>query len=216
MWRPEVRHKPDQRFLLKAFLLLPLTFSAWHWAQVPVLNAFCGVADAVWPSLFPNGLAWVEGSGSADWIIHTGWPVLLDRTQKLTVRLDILKLARMVAGFPLLFALCLATPGLQWRRLAWGVGLLLSLCWMALTFYAWHTLAIASGTQPSFVDESMRPAPFALAIARYPAWQAYLSGYLMYLAILVIPFVAPLVLWAWLFRPFVRRLVIAARRSVSR
>jgi len=216
MRRPDARLNARNRFLLRAVLLLPLLFAAWHGLRVPVLGAFCGAADAVWPHLFPHGLLWVEGSGSTNWIIHTGWPLALTPGQRLTVQMDTLVLGRLVAGFPLLFALCLATPGPRWRRLAWGAALLTAMSWMALTFYAWHTLAIASGTQASFVDEHMRPLPFALAVTAYPAWQVYLSGYLMYLAILVIPFVAPLVLWAWLFRRFVRRLVIGVRRSVGR
>lgn len=210
--RPDLR----KRFLLRAVLLLPLAFLFWHWARVPLLNAFCWAADAVWPHLFPHGLTWVEGSGSTDWLIRTGWPLALTPSQRVTVPLSIDTVARMVAGFPLLFALCLATPGFSLRRLAIGAALLMVLGWLALTFQVWHLLAIASGTQPSFVDGNVRPLPYALAVAPYPAWQVYLSGYLMYLALLAIPFITPLVLWAWLFRRFVRRLVVGVRRRAAK
>lgn len=207
--------RPDARrpFLLRAALLLPLAFVFWHWARLPVLGAFQGLADALWPSLFPHGLAWVEATGDAGWVVHTGWPVSPAAGQRLLVVLELRTLARLVAGFPLLLALGLATPGFKWRQLALGVALLAAISWVALTCYAWHVLAVASGTRVSFVDDSLRPL-HAIALAPYPAWQYYLSGYLMYLAVLIIPFVTPLVLWAWLFRRFVRRLVVGAQRRV--
>jgi hypothetical protein len=204
------------RFLLRAALLLPVTLGLWHWLQVPVISALCVMADAIWPSLFPHGLVWINGSGSTAWTIHTGWPLAQSAEQKMTVQIDTVPLRRIVGGFPLLVVLCLASPGTHGRRLAGSAALLLGICWLAVSFYAWHTLAIASGTQASVFDERWQPPPFALAVSAYPAWQVYASGYLAYLATLVIPFVAPLVLWAWLYRGFVRRLVVGAQRSLRR
>lgn len=167
-------------------------------AQFPALSSLWVLSDLIWPNIFHGGLKRIDPI-DAGWRIHSGWPLAPGqggRREALILMIDQSALRRMVSGFPLLIALLLATPKPTLKRVMLGLLVLWIISWLAITAYVWHRLAIASGLPASFIDPSFSPPPFRLAMQPYPLWEYYLSGYLMYLALLVVPFVAPIIIWA--------------------
>lgn len=190
---------PAYRVALRLAVCLPVAYALWlGLAQLPALNSLWVLAELVWPKVFHGGLLRIDPL-DAGWRIHTGWPLVPGadgRRNALILLIDQASLRRMVSGFPLLLALLLATYKPTLRLVLGGLSALWIVSWLTITAYAWHRLAIASGLPASFVDPSFSPPPFRLTIQPYPLWEYYLSGYLMYLALLVVPFIAPIVIWA--------------------
>jgi hypothetical protein len=200
---PERTH----RVALRLALCLIGAYALWFGlAQLPALDSLWVLAELVWPKLFHGGLLRIDPL-DVGWRIHSGWLPAAgpdERGGALILLIDQSALKRIVSGFPLLLALLLATRKPTPKRVLLGLSVLWIISWLAITSYAWHRLAIASGLHTSFVDPSFSPPPFRLAMQAYPTWEVYLSGYLMYLAVLVVPFIAPIVIWAALCHAHLR------------
>ena len=206
-------------FALRLWLWLVVSYGAWHWMEPWVVDSLWKVSDQVWPGLFRGGLLSVEPRETL-WLIRTGWPVVTEPgapTERATTAVPLLIVRRMVSGFPLLMALMLAVlvtrkriPRIQAMLAAMSVWWLVS--WASVTGYAWHLLSVLRNARTSYIDPSLVPPPFQLTVEAYPMWEYYLSGYVMYLSLLIVPVVAPVIIWAWVCRRQVMRLVLRLRR----
>ncbi|MCV2419223.1 exosortase H-associated membrane protein [Paucibacter sp. DJ2R-2] len=203
-----LRRRTPAGILTRILLLIVPVFLLWQWMLPYVMELMINTSDIFWPGLFTHGVVRVGGKAMGDWVLHTGWAREGAPADLVTLRLSGQALRRMVVGLPLLITLLAATSPGHWRRGVLGIVLLLAISWLSITGWAWHQLAVMTGTTPSFVDDTAMPPPFRLAIEAYPAWQYYLSGYLAYLGVLVIPFIGPIVVWAALCRRQLARLVI--------
>jgi hypothetical protein len=217
--------RPPERlrwFALRLALLLVLAYLAWHFLESTVIHSLWRASDTAWPSLFRGGLVSVEPR-EQHWIIRTGWPIRVAPgapAEQASTLLGMANVRRMLSGFPLLLALLLTmvvtTRGRRVRPVLLGLGAWWGVSWAAVSGYAWHLLAVLATGKASYVDANLVPPPFQLDVMPYPMWEFYLSGYTYYLAVLIVPVVSPLLIWAFVFRRDVRRLVIGLQRRYRR
>lgn len=109
------------------------------------------------------------------------------------------------AGFPLLWALLIATHRRWWAPLAWGSVLLGGVVLLQITAMAWLRLTMMATGQASFVVESMQAPPFQVAGAGVSEWEWALSNHAYHLAAFFGPLVTPLTIWAALSWGILRR-----------
>ncbi len=216
-----MRQQPERlsSFVLKLVLALVLAFVAWAYVEPFLMTGLFALSQALWPTMFFDSPGAHLSLQAEAWRLHTGWPLLTASGQPTRAALAMIELRtirRTLGGFPLLAALLAVSSARRPGRIAIGASLLFAAAWLSTTAIAWHTLVIMRGTEVSFIDASDVPPPFRLAMAAAPHWQYYLSGYLKYLAVLTIPFVAPVLLWAALCRREVMGLLQTVRRKRNR
>jgi hypothetical protein len=192
---------PQFRFLLRASGLFIVLLAVWWWLLVSPMLAGLQVSTraALW--LLPGGrsASGVTVQPNGDWLLRVPLPEFLakqDAVQRafgrapgappVNVRSFRLAIADRIPtfftlGFPLFWALVLAAPRPRrlWRALAIGTSLLALLAQLSLLFYTWYSIETALKLITS-------------------AGSAALSNAIEYLNINVVPYVAPLLLAAWL------------------
>lgn len=201
-------------FVARVAAALLLSYGAWVFVEPYVLRGMWIAADLLWPPLFFDSERARIDPTPTGWVIRTAWPIAAQAGQAATLAvtsIDQTSLKHMLSGFPMLLALMLATRGRSLAKILMALASMALISWLTITASIWHRLIVMSGTHSEFFT-AVQPPPYKLLIEPAPMWQFYLSGYLMYLALLVIPFVAPLILWAALMRRQVRRMVLRLQR----
>jgi hypothetical protein len=189
------------RYLLRASGLFILLLAAWWWLLLSPMLAGLRVSTRAVLWLLPGGrsASGVTVEPDGDWSLRVPLPQFLARQDAVqraygrapgalpvNVRSFRLVIGDRVPtfftlGFPLFWALVLAGPRSRrlWRVLAAGTALLALLAQFSLLFYAWYS-----------VETTLRlvTSPAASAL-----WNA-----VEYLNMNVVPYVAPLLLAAWL------------------
>ena len=192
---------PQVRFLLRGSGLFILMLALWWWVLLsPMLGALrLSTSVALW--MLPGGGSYsdVVVQPNGDWLLRVPLPEFLakqDAVQRaygrapgappVAVHSFRLTIADYVPrffllGFPLFWALVLAAPRTRrfWRVMAIGSGLLAVLAQLSLLVYAGFSIS----------------ATLRLMSAGLPA---ELFGGMEYLNVNVVPYVAPLLLAAWL------------------
>ncbi len=194
-------------------IALPLGLGLW-WAlqDLALRSVFLWLADALWPGLLGlDGGAWVEGT-TQGWRVYTRYR-LANSPEAAVWVIDPALLARLVAGCGLLLALVLATPCARWRRVVAGLAFQAGVAFVGLSAFAWHGLAAMRGHAVSFVDASFAPFPEPLLVPAVPEWVFALSGYMAYMALVVLPWAAPLFVWGTVNRD---RLALVLRLGEAR
>ena len=207
---------PLRRWLLGLMLwLLPLYAAWWLGGAEWVLRWLRVVADALLPHLFPQGVSEIVQEANQSWKVRTGL-VIQDVFPFTMAILFVAKttLLRIVMGFPLLWALLLATPGRTLKRLTWGTLLLAAVSLLGIGGHIWALVATLFNHQVSLIDENLIPPPFRVAVDPYPDWLLHMSGFAHYLALLIVPIIAPVLLWVMLCPHGVGRLVVSLRRRL--
>lgn len=196
---------PIERFLLRVVLwLLPL-FVLWYALAPLLLLPVAGWSHWLLTALFPHAIAGVERHGINMDILTRfllaaplGAPAPPGAAGALAFTLDALKYAY---GWPLLMALTLAAPapwGEKAYRAVMGTLLLLLVPLWGVTFEALKVLVF---DLPPAVAERMGATPLARELLAL----AYQLGYL------ILPPVAPILLWAAFHRDFFARLLAQGR-----
>jgi hypothetical protein len=124
-------------------------------------------------------------------------------------------LQHIVLGFPLLWALLLATPGRWKKRLVIGTALMVLLSLLGIAGHLWANLAVVANHRPSVIDESLVPPPYSVSATPYPDWLFHLSSFAHYLAILILPIIGPVLIWVALCPRELMRLVLSLRRRLK-
>nr|WP_316641553.1 exosortase H-associated membrane protein [uncultured Roseateles sp.] len=204
--------RPDRLrwFVLRVAIWLLLFYGLWLLIAPYLLQSLWLLSDTLWPQMFFSSERARIDIVEAGWRVHTAWPIAspADGTSSQAVTMiGQNSLKRMVSGFPLLMALLLATRGITVLRTLAALGCLWLISWLTITAALWHSLVVISGTHSEFFT-AVRPPPYTVLTEAAPMWQFYLSGYLMYLAHLIIPFLAPVMLWAVLMRRHVTLMVM--------
>lgn len=215
---PARRRDPVLRWLMFLILwLLPLT-AAWglggaEWA----LRLLRVLANSTLPHCFPQGVSEILMQDNQSWKVRSGLTIQDRFPAALAIFfVDKTILLRIVIGFPLLWALMLSTPGGKLKRIAWGTLLLGVVSLLGIGAHIWALLAVMFNHQASLIDESLVPPPFRVSVDAYPAWLFHLSAFAHYLAILIVPVIAPVLIWVMLCPRGVRRLLVSLRRRVAR
>jgi len=185
-------------WLLSVALALVLCFGLWWWWLSDLLIALLAQGvTLVSPYLWPETVLDIKLQGNQPWIISLV-PTLSDPPQLFT--LMPLILTRAVAIFPLFWGLTLATPGRGLlRRLLLGtlyllpvaLGMALLTTQFQFALYRTHLPLVTLVPLPHFVLE-LPDSP-----AAYYAW-----GVGRQLATLILPLIAPLLVWLGLHERF--------------
>jgi hypothetical protein len=189
------------RFLLRASGLFLVMLTAWWWLLLaPMLTGLRYSTRAVlW--LVPGGRAYsgAEVRPNHEWLLRVPFPESVARQEHvqrmygwrpgapaITIHSFLLTIAERVPtfftlGFPLFWALVLAGPFSRrvWRVLAIGTSLLALVAQLSLLLYICFA-----------IETTLRLAPTGVPAALWGAAE--------YLNINVVPYVAPLLLAAWL------------------
>ena len=112
---------------------------------------------------------------------------------------------RAVVILPLFWGLTLATPGRALlRRLLFGTLILLPIAFVMMLLYAQFQIALYRTHLPTLTE--LPPTDYALALPD-PLLLYYLWGLGRQMAVLVLPIVAPLLVWLLLHRSFLYRII---------
>jgi hypothetical protein len=196
--------------------LLPLYAIWWLGGAEWALRLLRVLADAVLPRLFPQGVSEIVLQADQSWKVRTGLVVQDNLPPAMGIIFVAKKmLLRIVMGFPMLWALLLATPGSRLKRLVWGTLLLGAVSLLCTGGHLWALIAVLFNHRISLIDESLVPPPFRVVVDPYPDWLFHLSSFAHYLAVLIVPIVAPVLIWVMLCPRGVMRLVVSLRRRLK-
>jgi len=195
--------EPLARWLLGAALGLPLCLGVWWWLlREPLLVLLAQVVGAVSPWLWPDAVLGLGRQGETGVLISL-LPPLTD-PPRLFMALP-LSFNRASVILPLFWGLTLATPGRALpRRLLRGTMVLLPVMIAMVLLDAQFQLALYRTHLPAFTETP--PADYALALPDPPTLY-YLWGLGRQLAVLVLPVVAPLLVWLALHRAFLSAVI---------
>lgn len=190
-------------WLLAAALCLATCVALWWWyLRDPLIAGLAWAAGLVSPWLWPDTVLDIRMQGDQAVIISL-IPTLTDPPNLFTTLP--LKLTRAVTIFPLFWGLTLATPGRGLlRRLLYGTLILLPVAF-AMTLVSTEFQFALYRTHLPLVS-LMPPPHFILALPDSPT-AYYLWGLGRQLATLILPLLAPLVVWLGLHGGFLRRLL---------
>ena len=213
------RHDFFRLWLILLILLLVTLYPAWWWLGGAewVLRGLRLMANALLPHFFSQGISEVTLLANQSWKVLTGLNVEDSHPAETAIFFITEKhLLRSVMGFPLLWALLLATPGSGLKRLVWGTLLLGLISLLGLAGHMWATIGVMVNHQPSSIDENLVPPPYRVSGVPYSEWLFHLSGFAHYLEAVIVPIIAPVLIWVLLCPRGVMRLVVSVRRRIRR
>ena len=175
----------------------------WWWLlREPASTGLAEAVGLIAPFLWPDSVLEIRIQDHQAWIIGLT-PTLTDPPRLFTVLP--LRLNRALAIFPLFWGLTLATPGRGLaRRFLLGTALLLPVALGMALLLVEFELALHRTHLPIF--SCVPPSDFLLALPDSPAVY-YLWGFGRQLAVLVLPMMAPLLVWLGLHETFWRTLL---------
>jgi hypothetical protein len=189
----------------------------WWWLGAAdwYLRFLSVLADATLPH-------WVFGDvQEVLWWSERKWKVstqlrIVNSPESLVIFLTKDRLAHLVLGFPLLWALLLATAGPKKSRLVLGTLFLTILSLLGVAAHIWAFLAVVLNHRASVIDENLVPPAFTVMATAYPDWLFHLSSFAYYLAAIVVPLIAPVLIWVLLCPRGIMGLVVSLRRHAIR
>lgn len=195
--------------------LLPLCALWWLGGSDWFLRVLSLLTDAVlskWVFADVHEILW---QGNQSWRVRTLLPVV-SSGENLIIFISKERLTHMVLGFPLLWALLLATKGPKTLRMIVGTGLLTLVSLFNVASHLWAILAVVSNHRASVIDSNLLPPPFTVRATPYSDWVFHLSSYAYYLGNVVTPTISPVLVWVVMCPRGVRRLVVVVRRMAVR
>jgi hypothetical protein len=201
--------RPIGRFIIRALLWLTPLFILWYVAAPLLLLPVTGGADFVLRHLFPHAIAAVEPQGTSVDIVT--WFVIAARSDasappgargQLVFTINALK---YFYGLPLLLALTLAAPTTVSDKLNLGIIGGLLLLSVPIWGIACEALKVLVLDMPPAVAAQMGTTPLTRDVLAL----AYQLGYL------ILPAVAPILIWAALHQAFLAELLPQVRRAPS-
>ena len=191
--------QPLRRFILGVTLYLPLTFALWYVSAGLHLAPITWLAGQLLNMLVPDALLWLKLDGHyLVMAANFGHDVAGLVVSPPPTNADVLgfRFNPLIYSYslPLLAALTLATPSQQrWQRLAWGAGLLLPTELFSMVFSILKMLTFGVGTAFQTQQGLTQFGVDAIALG-------YQTGTLL------IPMIAPLIIWMALHRDFLQQL----------
>lgn len=198
---------PVGGFFLRVLLWLPLAFFAWYYTAALLTLPVTLVVDAVLTAAFPELVRAVEHAGHSVDVVTALTLAEAGIVHPQAERgLLVFSVNPLIYEYsiPLLFALVLASPGSEGRKLAvMGIGLLVLLPVTAFGVAMDILKSLAFGYGPQ-VSAALGAGPMLRNLLAL----AYQLGYL------ILPAVVPLVIWMVSYRDFVSELAPAFARAV--
>jgi hypothetical protein len=195
------------RFFLAVVLWLPLAFGAWYYMAIVITWPVTYVVDWIMTGLFPQVLAGVEQQGTTLDVVTRFSPppqpgIPAGRDGELLFELN-----PLIYGYslPLYTALVLGTPGREsekWGRWVLGMLLLFPLQVWGVCFDILKTLLFRLGTD---IGGQLGFAP----------WQVEGVALAYQFGTLVLPPVAPVVLWIAFHRRYLATLVPSLAQALA-
>lgn len=202
-----MRHKPLHKFMLGVLIFFPLTFFLWYVTAAFHLAPVTVLAGELLKVLVPDAILWLKLDGHTLVLASNFGRDAAGVVVSPPVGEDLLgfHLNPLIYsyGLPLLCALILATPGKdKLMNLWWGLVLILSTEIFSMVFSVLKTLTFDVG------------AAFQLQQGISPMMaDAIALGY--QLGTLLLPMIAPLIIWGALHREFIIQLAPALERTFS-
>lgn len=186
------------RFVLRTLGWLPLAFAVWYFAAPLLLAPAVLIARAIVRVGLPDIVRTIEQSGAIATFVTTLRPGGTALNGVVTVDVNLLLYS---FGLPLFAALTLAARERAWKRHL-GVG------YVALQpFIAWGVLA------DFLKNVAITAGPAVASQTGFAGWQREAIAFAFQFGSLILPAVAPMVLWLALHGQFLAAL---RRRPVSR
>ena len=193
-----VPRSPVSRFAIAILVWLPLCFAAWYHMAIVITWPLTDLVNWIMTSLLPEAISGVEQHGYTLDVVTRFSPPAQPGMPQVTAGELVFELNPLIYGFglPLYTALILATPdqdNKNWWRWFFGLALLFPLQAWGVSFDILKTLLFNLGPEVS-AELGFRP------------WQkeAVALGYQF--GTLILPAVAPIVLWMGQHRVFVASL----------
>lgn len=202
-----------RRWLIRlALWLVPMCAIWWLGGAEWALQGFRVIANYLLPGIVLPHVIAITAQADQSWKVLTAFYIegggQVSRAVFFVFQPRLLK---TILGFPLLWALLLATPGRWIKRLLLATALLIVISLLCMAAQMSLYIAVIVNHQPSVIDQSMVAPPFTVAANRYPMWLFYLVDLSSYLAILIVPVIAPVLVWLLLCRRAVMRLLVSVR-----
>jgi hypothetical protein len=203
---------PVWRWFLGTLISVPACLAVWwFYLRDPLLSGLTWAVGAAAPLLWPDTVLDLKMQGGKAWLISLV-PTLTD-PPRLFTPLPV-SLNRAVAVFPLFWGFTLATPGRGLaRRLLLGTVVLLPVAFIMVLLTTQFHFSLFRTHVPAL--SLMPPSHFGLVLPDSPT-AFYLWGVGRQLSVLVLPIVAPLLVWLGLHGDFIRNILFArlTRRTV--
>lgn len=189
----------------------------WWWLGAAdwYLRFLSLIADATLPHSVFGDVQEIIWWSEQKWQVRTRLRIV-DSPETLVIYLTKARLAHIVLGFPLLWALLLATTGPKKLRVVLGTLLLTLLSLLGVAAHLWAYLAVVLNHRASVIDENLVPPAFTVMASAYPDWLFHLSSFAYYLAAIAVPLIAPLLIWVLLCPRGIMGLVVSIRRKARR
>ncbi len=203
-----ITRRPLTRFMLGVLVFFPITFFVWYLTAAYHLAPVTLITGKLLNWLVPDAIMWLKLSGH-ELVLAANFG--RDATGAIVsppIGNDVLGFQSNPLvysyGMPLLCALILATPSdAKWTKLWWGIGLILPTEIFSMTFKILKTLAFDVGSV--FLTQQSIHQTGADFIA---------LGY--QIGTLLLPMIAPLVIWAILQRDFIAQLAPQWQQAFQR
>lgn len=184
-------------FAWKVFAWLPVCYGLWYFCSILFMPPFAFLLDGVLGGGFPGLIDSIEAEGNQLLVLTH---LRLEHPDPETGRLGVLQFENRPLDYgysvPLYSALLLASPGQDWERIwAWSLGMLVLLA-VQLLGVGTDILKVLVFDLGLGADERLGFTPFARNALALMAYFSYL----------VLPALAPVLLWAAQFQGFVARL----------
>lgn len=207
-------HSVFRRWLVRLALWLLSLCVLWWWLGGSdwYLRMLSLLADATLPHWVFDDVQEIVWWGNQNWQVRTQLRIV-NTPESLVVFLTKDRLTHIVLGFPLLWALLLATTGPKKLRLVLGTLLLTVLSLLGVAAHLWAYLAVVLNHRASVIDENLVPPAFTVMATAYPDWLFHLSSFAYYLAAIVVPLIAPVLIWVLLCPRGIMGLMVSLRRN---
>ena len=202
-----MKQRPIQTFVLGVLLFLPITFAIWYLAAVVHLAPLTWLTEQLVQLIFPQSVLWLKLDGNTLVLASNFGTDANGAIVSPPVSDDLMgfHLTPLIYTYslPLLFALILATPvASKWEQLLWGSLLWLPIACFSMFFSVLKLLAFEVG--PAFQQQQGLSQWMFDVIAL-----AYQTG------TLILPMIAPLVIWMALNRGFLLTLAPQLQRILA-
>ncbi len=198
-----MNERPLHRFMLGVVVFFPLTFFFWYISAAFHLAPITLFSEQLLMRLVPDALLWLKLDGHTLVVASNfgqdalGKVVSPPVTELLGFHLNPLIYCY---SLPLLYALILATPGTEkWLNLLWGTLLIVPTEIFSMVFSVLKTLTFDVGMAFQ-LQQGITPLSADLIALGYQ------------MGTLILPMVAPLVIWIGLHRSFLTRLAPQLQR----
>lgn len=199
-----MKHRPIQVFILGVLLFLPLSFAVWYLAALVHLAPLTWLTEQLLQLVFPQSVLWLKLEGSTLVLASNFGTDATGAIVSPPASDDLMgfHLNPLIYTYslPLLIALILATPASnKWQQLFWGSILWLPLAGFSMFFSVLKVLSFDVGLA---FQQQQALSPWMLEVIAL----AYQTG------TLILPMIAPLVIWMALNRRFLLTLAPQLQR----